>query len=195
MQGDEISEILGSLFVSMVSDMLSGDGLLGSSNPTPGGRTFLDNATDIANTPGGANIVANFIETVANQMTRLNTFIAQWEKIQTAALAAKASCPAINSATIDPVLSEATRELAVARTALIELQALKTRAEQAETEGNPNLLAGLLQDYGAIAVPSPVAISRAQNESRDTADLPQSGGLVQSLYTQMTELTTLCSTP
>ena len=191
-QADEISELLGGLFASLVSDALSGDGLLGSSRPSSGGgRSFLDQGTDNTNPPGGEQLVSEFLGTVDDQIGRLNTYIAQWEKIQAAALSAQAECgqePAITS-----VLNEATTKLAVARNALTELEDLKQEAQNAETADNPNLLAGLLSQYQAIELPNAEDIARAQSESTDTSSYPNE--VTDSLYTQMIERAAACRLP
>lgn len=191
-QADEISELLGGLFASLVSDALSGDGLLGSSRPSSGGgRSFLDQGTDNSNPPGGEQLVSEFLGTVDDQVARLNTYISQWEKIQSAALSAQAECG--QESAITAVLSEATQKLAIARNALTELEDLKQEAQDAEAADNPNLLAGLLAQYQAIELPNAEDIARAQSESTDTSTYPD--GVTDSLYTQMVERATVCRLP
>lgn len=218
MQADEISEVLGGLFAQFLTDIITGDGLLGSTRSSSGGRSYLDEATDPTNTPGGTDLMQRFLETLQTQITSLTEYIQNWQKIILAAESARAkleSCGVQGSTvTVQPktiscgVLPtnaiERTQRVGVCGNSKVAqaqevLEYISTvllpQAQEAAETNNPNLLASLLQQYEDIQTLSAQEISEARNESQDLSAAPSQTGVTPSLVTEMKQITnaTLCN--
>lgn len=219
MQGDEISEVLGGLFAQFLTDIIAGDGILGSTRPSSGGRSFLDQATDPTNTPGGADLMQRFLETLQTQVAGITEYIQNWQKIILASERARSkleSCGvqgnavAVQAKTIScgPLSTNALQrtqqvvacgnlKIGDAQQVLdyISTELLPQAQEAAETN-NPNLLSGLLQQYEELNTLSAGQITEARNESQDLGTVPAGQTtVVSSLVTEMNKIsnTTLCN--
>lgn len=183
---DEFNEIIGALLNQLASQVLGGGsgGLRGVSRPsTGGGGSFLDTASGTS-AGSGAAISRTFSSTITNQIARIDAYRASWEKIRSAAEAARQQCA--NNSTAQNVLNRAAVALTKAANARAALQAIETKLAQSAAQGGDQTLdlLDISNEYNELTtsgtLPSAEEIAEAQNESQDTGDTEPG-----SLYSQM----------
>jgi hypothetical protein len=195
-QADSINELLGSLFSSLLGNVLNGGGITGATNPnTTSVRSTLDLATDPAtNTSSSTDAVAaSFLNVIRNQKAEVQTYKTNWTKILTAAQNAKtatASCSNMDAVTteIQAAIDRATPAIASADAAIAELTRIQTEATSGSGTAQENSFQAST-DYQTLlssgTLPSAEDITFARTESRTTA-----APAPPSLFTHMTEIAT-----
>lgn len=159
---DSINEIVGALVSQLVSQIFSSNGFLSLSQPTYGGRSFVDLATDPSNQPGvntntntNTNNNPGTTTPSRNDFTREETedFKDNWLKIQEAGIQASTTLNALidcyetrsvalgllalpavrdNLEEVEDILEEAEQRIAQADAVLAELDAARASAEDAD---------------------------------------------------------------
>lgn len=190
---DDFNEIVSALLNQLVGQVLGGSdgGLSGVSRPSSGGgSSFVDRSTDPAQNPGNSRSTsAAFAATVADQRKILETFQANWEKIRTAAEAARAQCTAAGNSTPEQVVVRAQDALVKAANGIAAYRDLESRIAAANTAGGNQTAAisGIVNDFTALSrsstIPTAEEIAEAQTQSQDTGTARPG-----SLYSQMSRL-------
>lgn len=179
---DSINEIVGALAVQMVTQVLGSTGLLGASQPSPGGgRSLLDQATDTNNTQN-----TGIKQTIEKSKADTVAYQTGWQKILGAATTAKNACAG------DPEeLSEATSIESVAKTSVEKSTSALTQIDSllSQLQGNPSkaTVSAVSDQYVALMSSGDVPTSsEAQNATA------QSASTGDTLYTQMVALAAQC---
>lgn len=193
---DEFNEIIGALLNQLVLQVVGGGdggGLRGTSQPSSGGGgSFFDQNS--GGGTGSSNIAGTFSATVERQIAQIEAYRAAWEKIRTAAEAARNRCGAGGSPDPQEVLDRAATALVKAADALAALNTIKADLDAVRAQGGnqSDALLNVSNAYNTLTtsgtLPTPEEIAEAQAESRDSGDDEPS-----SLYTQMTRMRISCS--
>ncbi len=158
-------EIIGSVLSQMVGQVLGTGGLIGTSNPSPttGGSSFF-NQTDPTQSSTNSSLGSTFLQTVSGQLAQIRTFQGEWQTILTAAQAAQtaisnstcyANGPQTLASTIQPVITQATTQIAKAQSSITALTAI-----QAEIPTGPGAIPTTAQiaqasaEYTSLTTPS-----------------------------------------
>ncbi len=131
---DSINEIVGALASQLVSQVLGGTGLLGTSQPsTGGGRSYLE---QVAGQGTPATLVDGFEQTVRAEQSRITTNQALWQTFRATAARAVSAC---TSGVGNP------QKTTNATTALTQADAMLARATRSLTTLN-----GIITDLGRL---------------------------------------------
>ena len=188
---DEFNEIIGALLNQLVLQVVGGGdggGLRGTSQPSSGGGGSYFDRTG-GNTGGSTTIAATFATTVARQKQQIETYRANWERIRSAAEAARNRCGTDATPNPQEALDRAAAALVKAADALAALEAIEADIAAAQATGGDQSgnLVQIAEAYTALTtsgvLPTPEQIAGAQSESTDTGDVEPG-----SLYSQMTRL-------
>jgi len=192
---DDFNEIISALLNQLVGQVLGGSdgGLVGVSRPSSGGgSSFVDRTTDPSQNPGNSRSTsAAFAASVADQRKILETYQANWQKIRTAAEAARARCGTTGSPDPEVVITQAQAALVKAANGIAAYRALEDRIAAANAAGGNQTAAisEIVNDFTALgrsaAIPSSEEIAVGQIESQDTGTLRPG-----SLYSQMNRMVT-----
>ncbi|MES2931500.1 MAG: hypothetical protein V4682_02250 [Patescibacteria group bacterium] len=195
---DDFNEIISALLNQLVGQVLGGSdgGLAGVSRPSSGGgSSFVDRATDpTLNLGNSRSTSAAFAATVADQRKILETFQANWEKIRTAAEAARARCAGVGNPSPEQVIARAQEALVKAANGIAAYRDLENRIAAANAAGGNQTAAisEIVNDFTALSrsttIPSSEEVAVAQVESQDTGTLSPG-----SLYSQMVRLSSSVS--
>jgi len=183
---DSINEIVGALVSQLVTQVIGGTGLLGSSESTAGGgRSLTDSIGQNTNTNTNAN--AALAEKLDDHETQINSYGGSWQKIRAAALGAKTeleSClskgtnqQVLNSDVI-PLIARADAAIADAASAIAEIERIRTML------GQPGQTAAASEAYSLLlnTGPSNTEIGEAVTQASSNPELGD------TLYVQMTTL-------
>ncbi len=196
---DEFNEIVSALMSQLTSNVLGGSGLSGVSSVSSGGNGFIDKATDPSQYNGAAgNISGNVSDAIASQTKDITQFQTNWQTIQSIAKTAQTALTSCvtgandqNTALVTKTLSDAGAALTKATTALSLLQKVQTDATAAGSDATKTADVGI-EFQNALhdpSMPSATDLAYAETESQDTKD-----NSAPSLYTQMKNIATSCST-
>lgn len=189
---DSMNEIVSALFGQLVNQVLGSGGLSGVSQPASGGgSSYLSQATSPTQYSSQFSSLASGVtQNISNDLTTLQTYQANWQKILDAANAAQKACGTKSS--IAAVVTQATAGVAKANTALQQETALsKSIQSTAANTTDPTQITTAITQYqsflGAGTTPSATdeAYAAAQSADTGTATPP-------SLYTQMVQAQTSC---
>lgn len=189
---DEFNEVIGALLNQLALQILGGGdggGVRGLSRPaSDGSGTFFDR-TSSASTQNVSGIAASFGATIARQKQQLIAYRDAWEKIRSAAEAARDRCDGSERESAQVVLDRAAVALVKAADAIAAISAIEADIAAASSAGgnqSQNLLSAA-EAYNTLTtsgtLPTPEEIAEAQTESLDTGD--ETPG---SLYSQMSQL-------
>lgn len=195
---DDFNEIISALLNQLVGQVLGGSegGLAGVSRPSSGGgSSFVDRATDPTLNPGNSRSTsAAFAATVADQRKILEAFQANWEKIRTAAEAARARCAGAGNPSPEEVIARAEEALVKAANGIAAYRDLEDRIAAANAAGGNQTatISEIVNDFTALGrsttIPSSEEIAVGQVEAQDTGTLSPG-----SLYSQMSRLSSSVS--
>lgn len=188
---DQFNEIVGALLNQLVGHVLGANGsggLSGVSRPSSGGgSSFLDSSSD---TGSGTRTASAFTATITDQKRIVETYQANWRKIQTAADAALAKCSTGESrAAAQRVAERAQLALVKAASTITAYNQLLERIERATAIGGNQSanISSIANDFTQLSrsnvIPTGEEIAEAQVESQDTGTLEPG-----SLYSQMDRL-------
>ena len=191
---DSINEILSAAVTQLLSSALSSSGLLGASRPASGGGS---SALNIATNPnltlngsvaGSAN---GFSQTIANHISQIQTYTRNWQKVLTAANAARdhlntLGCTDLVSSKVQSAIDTANLHLGYGSTDLGQFTKLQAQLDAAQSSSDSvNQVVSVTNQYQKL-LSSPDTLtaddfSYAVQESSDTgtSNFP-------SLYTEMT---------
>lgn len=205
---DSINEIVGALASQLVSQVLGGTGLLGTSRPSSGGgRSYLQ---QYAGTPGtDSTLAAGFNQALREQEQEVGSYRTNWTTIRTAAESAIAVCSqgVGNDATqrerADEVKADADREIVRASSALTILGELRTRlaaVQQSQSATSATQSAAITRDYecllsggnpanGTCTPTDPSILPTGREMGQVARNAVDSGdGTPASLFTEMTRI-------
>lgn len=166
---DEVNEIVGALLNQLVSRVLGNDGLSGVSKPSAGGgASFIDQtATDSGGTgaTSGTSLANNLAGIISKQRTELERYEGNWQRILSAAKAAKCS----PNSGIDPAYYALQAEQQVQRTTYALTGIKNIQLELEATAGNKSTQ--VAQTY---------TISAQYNELIASSDFPTAEQIANS---------------
>jgi hypothetical protein len=197
----EFDEIVNALLGQLMNNVIGGTGLGGLSRPSAatGGNTYFNQPT--TNTSAGVSVLSSFVQILDSQTAQLQTYAANWQTINNAAVAAKAALKAstcmtgtdaIIASQVDPVISQAATAIGSTPTALSTIDKIKNQAISAASLA-PSQQSGVIQqasvDYqNFLASNSLPAVSDFTYASQQAVD--SGSDSPASLFTQMSQLTT-----
>ncbi|MGE5540829.1 MAG: hypothetical protein ACM3TU_00895 [Bacillota bacterium] len=214
---DEIDEVVGALMGQLMNHVLGSDGLGGLSRPSgvSGGRAYFQQSDPAVNSTvpatsgsnstgttgsgtasGTTSVVTSFLQILQNQSQQLQTYMDNWQKINTAATAAKSALTAstcvpdaqtIITTDVQPVITQAATVVGTVPGQLSALDKIRTEALSAITQTGSQQAAGLAQantDYQTFlssnTLPSAQDFAYAVDQSQETAS-DQSASLVTKM--------------
>ncbi len=191
MLADEFNEIVAALLNQLAINVIgggSGGGLSGLSRPSSGGGgNYFQSTGGSGNT---TNVGSTFQQTVNSQREQLARFQASWERIRSAAEAARDRCGAeAGDPSAQEVLDRASNALVRAASGLTAIDELLADITAALAAGGNQSVALLeiTNRYNTLmsssTLPSANEVAEAQTESQDTGDAEPG-----SLYSQMVRL-------
>jgi len=227
---DELDEIVGALMGQLVNNVLGGGGLSGVSQPSSDGTrgSYIDQAANpaqytkaIGSAIGSGDASQTFVSTVAGQLTELQSYQTNWQKINDSANAAKvalqnSTCTpnkaSIIAGQVDPVISQSATALTRANGIITTLTGILTRVTTANASGatdQASAVSSAQAEYTNLlaAIPSANELQYALTQSTDTSALSASeqqqilsqsvgqAASATSLYSQMSTLTAQAQCP
>lgn len=198
-QAKEFDQIINALMAQLINKVVGSDGLAGlsRSSATTGNRPYFDqtDTTSSAATSADTSVVTSFLQIVTGQQSQLQTFITNWQSINTAALEAKSAlsqstcmsnAQSVIDAQVTPVITQAASAIAEAQTDAASLNTINTQVLQSTGSGTLSAVNDAKDAYNALL---PQLLKRDVNyaaaQAQDTRDQTPS-----SLLTQMNQLTT-----
>ncbi len=207
-------ELLGSILSQLINQVVGSGGLSGTSKPstsattitnpvtgatatTPAGSTYFTQ-TDPTQTSINTTLSSQFSSTITQQITQLQGFIANWNIINNAALAANAAlsrsacmpnAQSLIASTVQPVIQQASTEISLATSGITTLQNMQTQMQSiaSSTSDQSATLSTISTSYTTLlgTLPSASDIAYAANQSQDSSG---STSTAPTLLTQMNQL-------
>jgi hypothetical protein len=193
----QFNELVSALMGQLLNHVLGGGGLAGLSQPSSstGGVAYFDQTTTASTS--STSLTSSFTQTITQQITQLQTFESEWNTINAAAQGAESAlqtstcspnAQSIISTTIQPVINEATTELATAQTSITDLNTIQNELPASNsTAATTAQLSQASTDYSNLissgTLPSDSDFSTAASQSIDTGTTTP-----VSLYTQMNQI-------
>lgn len=185
---DSINEIVGALVTQLVSQVISGSGLLGASDtPSGGGRSVLDQASNTSQVVANTTIT-NLTRTITDRRAQILSFEANWRKIRGAAIEAQAALErcidrdanqALLDEEVEPLIVRADNAISRAQAAVLEADRIRTTLQGADA----NAVAQASDDYQALlALVTTAEIAESVTESSSNENMGE------SLYLRMQEI-------
>jgi len=196
---DSIDEIVAALAVQMVTQVASASGLLGTTRPSSGGgSSILNRATDPSQY---ARSTTNSSQGLSVRMTAdrssVQSYQSAWERIRSAGQRAQQALQGAGTCTdrevrqqlVTQTLSDADAAMSRSQQALAALNNLISRIPAQGATGGADTLSTVGNEYVTLIssgnIPSASAVSRAQNDARDSSG---------TLYSQLMEIVRECGT-
>lgn len=190
---DSVNEIVAALMAQMVNQVLGAAGLSGVSAPSAGGGpSYLNQATDPSQYNAALGGLATGISVNINEERRIATeFKTIWQRIGSAANAARQACSGSQASQADAAVSRANAAIARADAALAALNDIQGKVTTAQGASGSQLDASsrvatewqtLLKSNRLISIEE-IADARAENNDSSNSD---------SLYSRMRDLQSEC---
>lgn len=193
---DEIDEVLGQLFNTLINKVISDSGLLGALQPGSAGdntgRSALEAAGDSSQSGrlGTGSASASFSSVIDGQLGGLTTYQQSWQRIQAAAQSAASRCVAgsdTDRARAQLILSQSSTELGQVASAISTLTQIRTQLMASGREAQITAVQRASASYdeflasGVIPSASEVSFAAEQSVASDPGEPP-------TLVTEMSEL-------
>ena len=187
---DEINEVISALAQGLISNVLGGGGLAGTSKPQGGGADyFTQTAAAAADASTTSGVASNLAASISTEQAQLTQYQGNLQTINTAALAAQtATTNAANSASsctfgegasasavlqnvVNPIVDSSNTALANTATSLSTLANLQASLAGSPTTDAVTAAALNYQNFlGASSTPSASDIANGQAQSQDLSN-------------------------
>jgi hypothetical protein len=198
-QADSFDEIVNALLSQLINQVIGGGGLRSVSRASGStGRAYFDQPSSVT-ASAGVSVVGSFTQILDEQASELQSYVRNWQTINTAALTARSAlqqstcvpgAASIITNEVEPVISKAAQVAGSVPTTIAEVERIRQVALGTVTNDTTSQLAALQQanaDYqnliSATSFPSLSDFSYAQEQSQDTGSASPA-----SLVTKMNQL-------
>lgn len=201
----EFDELVNALLSQLLNQVIGGGGgLSGVSQPSATGQSFINSASTNTGLSSGVAVATAMAQVVTTQSASLQQYVADWQKILTAATNAKSAlstttcvpnAQSLITGTVQPIIDQATAAISRGTAANDKLQGILNQIVNVATANDSTLQSAQIStaysNFSADAsTPSLSDIDYAAQQANDTTSTSAvSPSVTPSLLTQMNTLT------